>query len=299
MLAGETVQPRAHLKTAFKTMYWRFGNFFIAGALCVGIVLPYNDPTLIGVLTGKRAGASTAAASPYVIAMQNMGIHALPDITNALLVSSIYSAGNSDMFNATRALYGLALAGQAPQLLRKCTKAGVPIYCVLVTSIFPLLSFLAVSSSTESVITWFVNLTEAAQLINYIVMSTTYIFFYRALKAQGIDRQKLPYVGWFQPYCAWIGLVFMALILGCYGYATFLPGRWDVGTFFSYYTMVFLAPLTFSGWKIWKRSKFVRASDADLVWDKPAIDAYEESLAKEEKKVFFQKARKLPSRIQK
>ena len=257
MLAGETARPRAHLKTAFKTMYWRFGLFFIGGALCVGIVVSYNDPTLVGVLTGKTGGASTAAASPYVIAMQNLGIHTLPDITNALLVSSIFSAGNSDMFNATRALYGLALAGEAPRLLKKCNKAGVPIYCVLVTAIFPLLSFLAVSSSTESVITWFVNLTEAAQLINYIVMSTTYIFFYRALKAQGIDRQTLPYTGWFQPYCAWIALVFMTLIVGCYGYVTFLPGRWDVGTFFSYYTMVLLAPLTFSGWKIYKRTRFV------------------------------------------
>lgn len=90
--------------------------------------------------------------------------------------------------------------------------------------IFPFLSFLAVGSSSAQVITWLANLTEASQIIDYICMCTIYIFFYRALKAQGIDRSTLPYVGWLQPYCAWAGLVAMALTVACYGYTTFLPG---------------------------------------------------------------------------
>lgn len=93
MVSGEATYPRKHLKQAFKTVYWRFGIFFILGALCVGIVVPYNDATLNAVLNGGSTG--TAAASPYVIAMHNMGISVLPDITNALLVTSIFSAGNT------------------------------------------------------------------------------------------------------------------------------------------------------------------------------------------------------------
>jgi yeast amino acid transporter len=93
MVSGEAMYPRKHLKQAFKTVYWRFGIFFILGALCVGIVVPYNDPTLNAVLNDGSTG--TAGASPYVIAMQNMGITVLPDLTNALLVTSIFSAGNT------------------------------------------------------------------------------------------------------------------------------------------------------------------------------------------------------------
>jgi amino acid transporter len=281
MVAGEAKRPRVYLKAAFKTMYWRFAVFFMGGALCVGIILPSDDPTINAILSGTSSGAGTAAASPYVIAMQNMGINVLPHITNALLVSSIFSAGNALTYCATRSLYGLALAGQAPGFLRKCTKSGIPIYCYVVTMFFPLLSFLQVSNGSAQVITWLANLTEAAQIINYIVMSLTYIFFYRAVKAQGIDRKTLPYVGWFQPYCGWIGLCGMIITVTCYGYTTFLPGHWDVGTFFSYYTMLLLAPLTFGGWKIAKRTKFVRSSEADLVWDKPIIDAYEMALVEE------------------
>lgn len=109
-------------------------------------------------------------------------------------------------------------------------------------------------------------------------MATIYIFFHRALKAQGIDRNTLPYVGWWQPFSAWFGLVTMIFTVCCYGYSTFLPGYWNTGTFFSYYTMVFVCPILYVGWKVIKRSKIVKPHEADLVWDRPVIDAYEAAL---------------------
>ena len=68
------------------------------------------------------------------------------------------------------------------------------------------------------------NLTEASQIIDYICMCWIYLYFHRALKAQGYDRKDLPYVGWAQPYCAYAGLGTMIFTVSCYGYATFLPG---------------------------------------------------------------------------
>ncbi|KPM42831.1 General amino acid permease AGP2 [Neonectria ditissima] len=274
MVAGEAKRPRILLKQAFKTMYWRFGFFFIGGALCVGIILPYNDKTL-----NINDGAGTANASPYVIAMQNMDVSFLPHLTNALLISSIFSAGNAYTYCSMRSLYGLALEGQAPAVFKKCTKSGVPYVCFIVTMFFPLISFLTIGNGSAQVVQWLGYLTQAAQLIDYIIMCVTYVFFYRALKAQGIDRNTLPYVGWGQPYCAYIGAFSITVILGCYGYTTFLPGWWDVGTFFSYYTMLFAAVVTFTFWKLFKRTKMVKAAEADLIWDKPVIDAYEDSFA--------------------
>ena len=34
MVAAEAKRPRIYIKNAFKTVYWRFGLFFILGALC-------------------------------------------------------------------------------------------------------------------------------------------------------------------------------------------------------------------------------------------------------------------------
>ena len=50
---------------------------------------------------------------------------------------------------------------------------------------------------------------------------------------------------------------------------------WDTGTFFSYYTMVFLCPILYVSWKLIKKTKIVKPEEADLVWERPAIDAYE------------------------
>lgn len=69
MVAAEAKRPRIYIKAAFKTAYWRFGLFFIGSALCVGIVCAYNDPVLVGIVTGEATGGGTATASPYVIAM--------------------------------------------------------------------------------------------------------------------------------------------------------------------------------------------------------------------------------------
>ena len=69
MVAAEAKRPRVYIKAAFKTVYARFAIFFIGGALATGIVVAYNDPTLVDIVSGTGTGGGTASASPYVIAM--------------------------------------------------------------------------------------------------------------------------------------------------------------------------------------------------------------------------------------
>lgn len=106
MVGAEAKHPRVYPKKAFKTVYVRFGIFFIGGALAVGIVLPYNDP---GLTAAIEAGESSAIASPYVLAMQNLNIGVLPHIASALIFTFVFSAGNTYTYALTRALYGLAI----------------------------------------------------------------------------------------------------------------------------------------------------------------------------------------------
>ncbi|KAK4500744.1 hypothetical protein PRZ48_008934 [Zasmidium cellare] len=272
IVAAEAVRPRTYIKGAFKMVYARFMIFFIVGALAVGIVCPSRDPLLEDVVVGGE-GNGSAAASPYVIAMKNLGISVFPDIVNALMLTSIFSAGNTYTYCAIRNLYSLALEGRAPRIFTKCTRNGIPIYCFLVVMIFPCLAFLQCGSGSSVVITWFSSLVTGGGLINYVVMCITYIFFYRACKAQGLDRKTLPYTGWFQPYSAYIAGTWMFVMLCYYGYTCYTP--WDVSNFFSQYTMqLFIPPLYFI-WKFVKKTRIVRPHEADLVWERPIIDAYE------------------------
>ncbi|KJZ79457.1 hypothetical protein HIM_00926 [Hirsutella minnesotensis 3608] len=277
MVAAEAKRPRIYIKAAFKTIYWRFGIFFFGSALAVGIVVAYNDPTLVKVAAGQ--GGGTAAASPYVIAMENLGVKVLPHIVNALMFTSIFSAGNTYTYCATRSLYGLALEGRAPRILRKCWSNGVPIYCFCIVMCFPLLSFLQVGNGSAKVLDWLVSLITAGGIIDYLVMSVTFIFYYRACKTQGVDRSTLPYYGWGQPYCAIIALSFQSLVVLFYGYGAFTP--WSVESFFRHYTMQIIAPVLFLGWKFLKGTRYVRSHETDLVWERPTIDRYEASFTKE------------------
>ena len=168
MVSAEAKRPRIYIKAAFKTVYWRFGIFFIMGSLMVGIACAYNDPKLVSVVFGTGSGGGTATASPYVIAMQNLGVSGLPNLVNALLVTSIFSAGNTYTYCATRSLYGLAIEGRAPAFLRKCTGSGVPIYCFFVVMVFPCLSFLQLGNSGSIVLGWFTSLITAGGVIDYV-----------------------------------------------------------------------------------------------------------------------------------
>jgi amino acid transporter len=142
--------------------------------------------------------------------------------------------------------------------------------------LFPLLAFLSVGRAASEGVKWLANITQAAQLLDYIFMCTIYLYFYRALKVQGISRDTLPYKGWGQPYVAWLGVVLFSVTLAIYGYALFY--NFDVGTFFTYYAMCFVCIILWIGFKVIKRSKFVKPEEADLVWERPQIDAYEASI---------------------
>ncbi|KAF6842757.1 General amino acid permease AGP2-like protein 1 [Colletotrichum musicola] len=277
MIAAEAKHPSRYIKSAFKTVYLRFGLFFVGAALTCGIVLPSNDPALRKIYIEGGSGGGTAAASPWVMAMENMGIQGLPHLVNALLFTTIYSAGNTYTYCATRSLYSLALDGRAPAILRKTTKNGVPIYCFIVSMVFSLLSFLQCGSGSAKVLGWLLALITGGGVINYLVMSITFINYHRACEAQGVDRRNMPYYGYFQPYGAWVALVLQTIVVLTYGWSAFRP-QFDVGSFFSNYTMQIVAPILFIIWKVVKKTKYIRPAEVDLRWDRPIIEAYEEHL---------------------
>jgi amino acid transporter len=228
MAAGEAENPRGVMPRAYNAVFYRLTAFFVLGSLCVGINVPYNDPELKAAFESSKPGA---AASPYVVAMNRLQIAGLPHIVNAMVLASAFSAGNSYVYCASRSLFGLALEGKAPRFLTRCTKDGVPIYCVGIVLLIALLSFLQLSENSAVVLNWFVSLVTASQLINFSVMCFTFLRFYKACQVQGLDRNTLPYKGFLQPYAAYYGLVGTFIMTFVGGYTVFLKGKWDVPTF--------------------------------------------------------------------
>ncbi|KAF4983588.1 hypothetical protein FZEAL_1038 [Fusarium zealandicum] len=274
MAAGEAENPRAIMPRAFNAVFYRLTTFFVLGSLCVGILVPYDDPEMTAAFADAEPGA---AASPYVVAMNRLGIDVLPHIVNAMVLVSAFSAGNSYVYCASRSLYGLALEGKAPRFLATCTRTGVPIYCVAFVLLIALLSFLQLSNNTAVVLEWFVALVTASQLINFSCICVTYLCFRRALKAQGISRDTLPYKAWFMPFAAYYGLAGTFIMTFVGGYTVFLPleGYWNVPDFLFSYTSVGLFPVLYVTWKLIHRTKIHKPEEVDLYKNHDEIDEYE------------------------
>ena len=210
--------------------------------------------------------------------MGRLGIGGLPDVVNALIMTSVLSAGDYLVFAAARTLHGMALEGNAPNVFSKCTKAGVPWVAVVVALCFCLLAFLQVAHASAVVLGWLVDFITACYLLNYVGTCITYLHFFAALRAQGIDRNTLPYKGKFQPYTAWFAVCGTSIMTLLLGYSLFIHGHWDLTSFFLNYVMVGFVIIAAVFWKIFKRTKYVKPGTADLGLGgiKREIDLYEE-----------------------
>ncbi|KAM5351118.1 hypothetical protein ACJ41O_003841 [Fusarium nematophilum] len=288
MAAGEAENPRFVMPRAFNAVFYRLTCFFVLGSLCVGILVPYNDPEMTAAFTNGEPGA---AASPYVVAMNRLGIDVLPHIVNAMVLLSAFSAGNSYVYCASRSLYGLALEGKAPRFMTTCTSAGVPIYCVFFVLLIALLSFLQLSNNTAVVLDWFVSLVTASQLINFSCICVTYLCFRRALAAQGISRDTLPYKAWFMPYAAYYGFAGTFVMTFVGGYTVFLPfeGYWNVPDFLFAYTSVGLFPTMYICWKLWHKTKIQKPEEVDLYKDLDVVEEYERNYVPTKSSTMFER----------
>ncbi|KAI0461991.1 hypothetical protein LJB42_004596 [Komagataella kurtzmanii] len=225
--ASEAKRPRYNIPKVASSFVYRILAFYVLGSLVIGCTVAYNNPLLL-------TESSDASASPFVIAIQSAGIKVLPHIINAAILTSAWSSGNAFYFSATRILLGLARSGQAPAVLKKINRFGVPYYCVLVVFLFGCLSYLNVSSGSAKVFTWFTNLTTVSGFISWISCCWAYLRFRRAMILHGKFEER-PYKTYFQPFMSYYSIIFLSIIILTNGYAVFIKGNWDTSNFIAAY----------------------------------------------------------------
>lgn len=208
--AGEAQNPRKSVPRAINRVFARICIFYIGAIFFMGMLVPFNDPKLTD-------DSSVIASSPFVIAILNSGTKILPHIFNAVILITLISAGNSNVYIGSRVVYALADSGTAPKFFKRTTKKGVPYIAVCFTSAFGLLSFMSVSESSSTVFDWFINISAVAGLICWAFISASHIRFMQVLKQRGIPRDSLPFKARWQPFYAWyalISIIFITLIQG-------------------------------------------------------------------------------------
>lgn len=132
----------------------------------VGLVVPSNDKNLL-------QSSGTAAQSPFVIAAHRAGIKVVPSIINAIVLTSAWSAGNSNMLTGSRVLFGMANAGQAPKVFQRLNRFSIPWVCVALFSVFMALGYMTLSDTASTVFTWLQDLVAISTLVDWTIVLIT------------------------------------------------------------------------------------------------------------------------------
>ncbi|KAF4416349.1 AAT family amino acid transporter [Fusarium acutatum] len=254
--AGETKDPRKTIPSAMRWTFWGVFSIFIATVFFLGLNIPSTNKDLL-------SESQDASASPLVIVAQLAGVPVLPSILNAVLLTAVLTAANSDVYSSSRILISLADSGHAPAFLKKTNRFGTPYNAVGVCAAVGFLSFLNLSNDGTVVFNWFLSITSVAGFIAWAIISLCHIRFMKALALQGISRSELPYVAPLQPYLSWYGLFFSVLIIITSGFQVFI--EWDTSSFFTAYISLILFIVMFVGHKLIFRTKLVPLNEMDII----------------------------------
>ncbi|KAL4808455.1 amino acid permease-domain-containing protein [Aspergillus unguis] len=265
LAAAETTNPRKSLPTAVKQVFWRITLFYIVSLSLVGLLIPYDDHRLIG------ASTSDTKASPFVISIKNAGIEVLDSVMNVVIMIAVLSVGNSAVYGSSRTLAALAEQQQAPRFLAYIDRKGRPLWAIVIASAIGLLAFLAATDRQEDAFEWMIAISGLSSIFTWGSICLAHIRFRRAWKLQGNSLNDLAFRSQPGIWGSWIGFTFNCLILIAQFWVGFAPINYEtmsstqlVRNFFSKYLAVPVVLLFYIPYKLWFRTKILRAKDMDL-----------------------------------
>jgi lysine-specific permease len=219
--AGESENPRNSIPKAIRQIFWRILLFYIVAILVIGLLIPYDSPHLIS------GDVDSVAMSPFTLVFQKAGLAFAASVMNAVILTSVLSAGNSGMYASTRMLWVLAKEGHAPKFLAKLNSRGVPLNALLATTVVGALAFLSSLFGDGAVYIWLLNASGMSGFIAWLGIAISHYRFRRAYLAQGHQLADLPFKAkWFPVGPIFAFVVCLIVILG-QNYQAFLGGSID------------------------------------------------------------------------
>lgn len=254
IIYGETANPRRTIPKASRNVIIRICFFYIFGVFILGLSISPTNAKLVA------AHSTNANASPFVIAISASGIKVLPSFVNAFLLVFITSSANTDIYICSRQLYGLAKDGAAPKIFLRLNKHKVPVAGCIVGSLLGFLAYMNTKTSAATVFSYITSTVSVFGILNWFYILIAYIHYDRAIKAQNISRDEIPFRMPFQPYAAYITLFFVSVITFFNGYSAFIL-EFSYKTFITSYIGIFANIVLVLGYKLYFKTKFVKPEE--------------------------------------
>ncbi|MEX6698726.1 amino acid permease [Peribacillus frigoritolerans] len=253
--AGESEDPEKNIPKAIRSVFWRILLFYILAIFVIGMIIPFTDSRLL---------SQDVAVSPFTLVFERAGLAFAASIMNAIILSSVLSAGNSGMYASTRMLWDLARDGKAPKFLGKLDKRGVPVYALIVTSLVGCVAFLASFFGDGVVYIWLLNASGMAGFVTWVGIAIAHYRFRKAYAAQGLDMNALPFRAKGFPFGPIFALVLCIIIIIGQGYQAFSSDGIDWNSMFVSYIGLILFFVLWFGYKIKHKTKIIPLEECDL-----------------------------------
>jgi GABA permease len=195
--AAETAEPERAVARATNQVVARVLVFYVLAVFLIVCLVPWNDTKL--------------GSSPFIAALDRIGIPGSADIMNAIVVTAVLSCLNSGIYVASRMLFALARRGDAPKALLEVNTRGVPVKAILLSVTVGFLSVIFDAISPDKVFLFLVNSSGAVALFCYVLIALAELRMCRQLEAEDPERLKLRM--WLFPWLTYAAIAAMVAVI--------------------------------------------------------------------------------------
>ncbi len=187
--AAETSEPQKAVAKATSSVITRVLLFYVGSILLVVCLVPWN---------------SSSIATPYVSALNVMGVPAAAQIMNAIVLTAVLSALNSGLYASSRMLFALTRRGDAPKSLARVSRNGVPVRAILVATLFGYGAVVMSYVSPDTVFAFLVNSYGTVAIFVYILIAISQLRLRSRLEREAPGQLRVRM--WCYPYLTYLAI---------------------------------------------------------------------------------------------
>jgi GABA permease len=196
--AAESDSPAEAVTKATNQVIARVLVFYVLSVFLIVAILPWNDSKL--------------GQSPFVAALDRVGIAGAADVMNAVVLTAVLSCLNSGLYVASRMTFVLARHGDAPQWMVQLNRRGVPARAILAATTIGFLSVIASAVSPNGVFKFLLNTSGAVALFIYLLIAVSQLVLRRRLEREAPERLKVRM--WAYPWLTGFAIVAILVVIG-------------------------------------------------------------------------------------
>ncbi|QEH77842.1 amino acid permease [Sphingomonas sp. C8-2] len=206
--AGEADDPGTAVPRAMRTLLVRLCLFYLLSIAIILAIVPWSS-----------SGAAVVDQSPFVKVFAGFGIVGAASVMNFVVLCAALSAMNSSLYMASRMLFSLARAGDAPASFGVLNGAAVPARAALASGLGILIAA-AVALLSPRAFEYMLGIALFGGLFTWMLILVTHFRFRRRVGTEG-----LAYRAPFFPIPQCIGLAGLLAIVAA---MLFSGGIWRI-----------------------------------------------------------------------